>query len=132
MFWVESGRTVSWFRKRKKIFCVVLTYSIKRASEIRKVSCRSRATTAKKCTKKRDACAKLFSFQFKPIAFLLLQKLPIVVVQKFCYHSKVTSHFSSLLKENRPHFGWHACRSRTPLLKFLNIIKKKTFNLLKV
>ena len=36
MFWVESGRTVSWFRKRKKIFCVVLTYSIKRASEIRK------------------------------------------------------------------------------------------------
>ena len=26
-----------------------------------------------------------------------LQKLPIVVIQKFCYHGNVTSHFSSLL-----------------------------------
>ena len=43
--------------KEKEIFCVVLTYSIKRAREI---SCRSRATTAKKCTKKRDPRAKLF------------------------------------------------------------------------
>ena len=33
--WVESERTVSKFRKRKKIG-VVLTYSIKRAIEIRK------------------------------------------------------------------------------------------------
>ena len=31
----------------------------------------SRATTAKKCTKKRDARAKLLFCQFKPIAFLL-------------------------------------------------------------
>ena len=26
-----------------------------------------------------------------------LQKLPVVVIQKFCYHGNVTSHFSSLL-----------------------------------
>ena len=28
-----------------------------------------------------------------------LQKLPIVVIQKFCYHGNVTSHFSSLLDQ---------------------------------
>ena len=47
----------------KEIFCVVLNYSIKRVREI--------AATAKECTKKRDARAKLFYCQSKPIAFLL-------------------------------------------------------------
>ena len=69
---VESERIVSKFRKRKRKrkFCVVFIYSIKRAREIRsfrspsfdglpEVSCRSRATTAKKCTKKPDARAKI-------------------------------------------------------------------------
>ena len=48
------------------------------------------AVTAKKCTKKRDARAKLLFCQSKPIAFLpfslpspsLLLKLPVKVVQK--------------------------------------------------
>ena len=40
--------------------------------------------------KARDARAKLFFCQSKSIAFLLLYKLPIVVIQKFCYHSNVT------------------------------------------
>ena len=44
--------------KEKKFLRVVLTYFIKRAREI--VSCRSRTTAIKKCTKKRDARAKLF------------------------------------------------------------------------
>ena len=78
--------------KNKETFCVVLTYSIERAREIRKFSCR--ATTAKKCTKTRDARAKLFSC----CSPLPLKKLPLVVIQKFCYHGNVTSHFSSLLK----------------------------------
>ena len=38
--------------------------------EIRLFLCRSRATTAKKCTKKRDARAKLLFRQSNPIAFL--------------------------------------------------------------
>ena len=71
-------------------------------------SCRSRASTTKKCTKKRDARAKLLFCQSKPIAFLpfslpstsSLLKLPIVVIQKFCYHGNVTLHFSSLLLSN--------------------------------
>ena len=56
---VKSERTVFKFRKRKK--CVVFTHFIKRAPEIRKFLRRSRATTttAKKCTKKRNARAKL-------------------------------------------------------------------------
>ena len=51
---VESGRTKSQFKNGKGNFCVVSTYSMKRAREIR-----NRATTAKKCTKKRDARARL-------------------------------------------------------------------------
>ena len=44
----------SWFEresveKEKENLCVVFTNSIKRAHESRKVSCRSRAMTAKKC-----------------------------------------------------------------------------------
>ena len=58
--------------KEKENFCVVITYSTKRESEIKKVSSRSRATTARKCTKRRDARTKLFFCQSKPIAFLLL------------------------------------------------------------
>ena len=44
----------------------------------------SRATTAKKCTRERDAHAKLLFCQSKPIAFLpfSLLKLPIVTVQR--------------------------------------------------
>ena len=45
-----KGQYVS-LEKEKQNFCVVLTYSIKREQE---VSCRGCATTAKKCTKKRD------------------------------------------------------------------------------
>ena len=64
----------------------------------------SRATMAKKCTKKRYARAKLFC-KYEPVVFLpfslpsllSLPKLSIVVIQKFWYHSNVTSHLSSLL-----------------------------------
>ena len=42
-----------------------------------------------------------FFANLNPIHFLLfavvVPKLPIVVIQKFCYHSNVTSHFPSLL-----------------------------------
>ena len=55
-------------KKGKENFCVAHTCSIERASEIRKFSCRSRATRAKKCTKMRDARAKLFFYKTKPIA----------------------------------------------------------------
>ena len=48
--------------KEKENFCVMLTDSIKRAQSCNK---------AKKCTKKRDARAKLLLCQSKPIAFLL-------------------------------------------------------------
>ena len=67
--------------KQKENFGVVLTYSINRrpGESNYEVSCRSSATTAKKCTKKRNARAKLFFCQSKPITFLLLQKIPIVV-----------------------------------------------------
>ena len=85
--------------KEKENFCVVLTYSIKRAHEIRKFHVAVvQQRRAKKCTKKRDC------FFFANLNLLLfccspspLQKLPVVVIQKFCYHGNVTSHFSSLL-----------------------------------
>ena len=59
----ESERTVYIYiyiylnlEKEKENFCVVFAYFMKGQREI---SCRSRATTAKKCTKNRNARAKL-------------------------------------------------------------------------
>ena len=98
----ESQRTVSKIRKRKRKFlCCV--HRVHKAGA-RNVSCYRRAMTATKCTKKRDARAKLLPCQSKPVVFLpflfsspsLLVKLPLVVIQKFCYHGNVTSHLSSL------------------------------------
>ena len=59
-------------KKGKENFCVVHTYSINYI--FRKFSCRSRATRAKKCTKKREARAKLFLYKTKPIAFFAVAK----------------------------------------------------------
>ena len=80
--------------KEKRNFCVVLTYSIKRAREIiKEVSCRGRSTTV--CTS-RDVFANL-NLLFFCCSPSPLQKLPVIVIQKFCHHGNVTSHFSSLL-----------------------------------
>ena len=98
----ESERTVSKVRKIKiKLFCCV--HPVHKAGA-RNVSCYRRAMTATKCTKKRDARAKLLPCQSKPVVFLpflfsspsSLVKLPLVVIQKFCHHGNVTSHLSSL------------------------------------
>ena len=53
--------------KRKFLCYVHLLY---KAGVYEKVSCRSRASTAKKCTKKRDASAKQLFCLYKPIVFL--------------------------------------------------------------
>ena len=60
IFWVKSERAVSKCRKRKFWRCAHLLLKTGVLNE--EVSCRSRATTAKKCTKKRDARAKFFFF----------------------------------------------------------------------
>ena len=65
--------------KEKENFCVVLTYSIKRAHEIRKFHVAVvQQRRAKKCTKKRDC---FFFCQSKPIAFLLFA---VAVAQTPC------------------------------------------------
>ena len=58
---------------------------------------------AKKFTKKRDARAKLFCLYvitFLPFSLLSpssLLKLPIVLIQKFCYHGNMTSLFNNVI-----------------------------------
>ena len=96
IFWFKSEGTVSKFRKRKIKFLCSAHLLHKTGAWNYEVSCRSRAATAKKYTKKRDAGAKFFFCQSKPIVFFCwspspLQKLPIVVIQKFCYHGNLTS-----------------------------------------
>ena len=80
----EFKRTYLSSEREKENLCVVFTYSTKHA------------TTAKKCTDKRNARAKLLFCQPKPIAFwpfllpslsTLLIKLPIFVIQKCFFHS---------------------------------------------
>ena len=67
-------------------FCVVPTYSIKRASEIRKFHV---AVVQQRLRNVQKSVMHVY-------VHVLLQKLPIVVIQKICYHGNVTSHFSSL------------------------------------
>ena len=76
----------------------MLTYFVKRVRD-EEVSRCGHATTAKKRTKKRDSRAECKAMPL-PASFL---KLPIVVIQKFCYHGNVKSHFSSLLQRKE---GW--------------------------
>ena len=60
------------------------------------------ATAAKKCTKQRDARAKLLFFHINILIFVVLLTVTVVVgfvvIQKQCYHGNVTSHFSLLNK----------------------------------
>ena len=70
--------------KEKENVCVVLTYFIKRAGEIRKVYV---AVVQQRLRNVQKSVMHVH-------VHVLLQKLSIVVIQKFCYHGNVTSHFS--------------------------------------
>ena len=72
--------------KEKETFCVVLTYSVKRAREIRKFHV---AVVQQRLRNVQKSVMHVH-------VHVLLQKLPIVVIQKICYHGNVTSHLSSL------------------------------------
>ena len=64
---VKSERTVSKFRKRKRKFCVVLTYFVKWVGEIRKFYVAVMQRQQRNVQKKRDA--ELLFCGYKPVAF---------------------------------------------------------------
>ena len=70
--------------QEKENVCVVLTFLIKRASEIRKVYV---AVVQQRLRNVQKSVMHVH-------VHVLLQKLSIVVIQKICYHGNVTSHFS--------------------------------------
>ena len=86
--------------KEKETFCVVLTYSIKRAPEIRKFHVavvQQRLRNVQKSVMHVQSCfLQVSTYCFFCCLPSPLRKFPIVVIQKFCYHGNVTSHFSSL------------------------------------
>ena len=77
----------------------MLTHFVKRVHEIKKFQ----VAAVKRWL--RNVQEKVMFCWYKPIAFfhfsllslVSLLKLPIVVIQKFCYHGNMTSHFSPLL-----------------------------------
>ena len=88
-----NGPSLGW-ENEKETFCVVLTYSIKWACEIRKFHVtimQQQLGNVQKSVMHMQSCLPL-----------PLQKLPIVVIQKFFYHGIVASHFSSLLWNKLP------------------------------
>ena len=128
---VEFETTVSKFRKIKIKFlhCLQL-YCIKRGHETRKFHVAGRDKTAKKCKKIDPRFANLNLLFFSPSRYRSRRRClsSIIVIQTFCYHGNLTSHFSSL--------RWlHTCdacvistwrlRSRAPLVarNNSNIIK---------
>ena len=66
--WISKGQYLSLQRRKIKFLCCVHPHH-KAGAWNQEVSCRSRATTAKKCIKMRDARAKLLFCHSKPIAF---------------------------------------------------------------
>ena len=94
--------------KEKEHFCVVFTYPIRRRreSEIRKFHV-AVVQQRLRNVQKSVMLVKIFSFaKLKLLLFCCspspLQKLPIVVIHKFCYRGNVTSHFSLLLELRNP------------------------------
>ena len=104
---VESKRTVSKFRKRKrKILCCVHWHSISGCVKLGSFRLQSCNNGWKMYKKVWCMCIHIVVvLLYKPTAFLpfllpsplSLLKLPIIVIQKFCHHGNVMTHFSSLL-----------------------------------
>ena len=98
-----KGPYVSLEKKNKE--CLYLTYSIKRAREIRKFHfavVHLRLRNVQKSVMQVQSCcfASIKLIAFLPLSLPSLSSLlnlHIVVVQKFCYHGNVTSFYFSLL-----------------------------------
>ena len=77
----------------------MFTYSIKQAREIRKVHVvvvqRSPRTVQKSIMHMQSCCFAYLNLCLFCCSPLSLQKLPIVVIQKFYYHGNMTSQFTS-------------------------------------
>ena len=105
---VESQRPILSLKKERKFFPAVFTYSVKRASEIRKFHV-AVVQRGLKNVQKRVMHVQSWYFaniNLLPFAVLFavaspssLLKFPIVLIQKFCYHGNMTSHFSLLPRE---------------------------------
>ena len=101
-----SGLNRKWpyvsLEKEKEKSCVVLTYSIRWASEIRKFHVAVVQQWLRNILKSVMHVQRCFFANLNLLLFfcspLLLQKLPIVAIQKFCYHGNMMSHFSFLLQ----------------------------------
>ena len=87
--------------KENQNFCFVLTNSIKCAREIRKFHVAVVQQWIRNVQKSVMHVQRCFFARLNQLFFCCSpspwQKLPTVVIQKFCYHGNVTSHFSSLL-----------------------------------
>ena len=101
---VESERTVSEFRERKGNVYVVFSYSVKRAREIRNVHVAVVQRWLNLCKKAWCTCKVVFLVNINLLLFCRSRcrrrrrcLSSLSVIQKFCYHDNVTSHFSSLL-----------------------------------
>ena len=89
--------------KEKDNFCVVLAYFVKRVREIGKFHV---AVVHRRLRNVQNSVTHVLSCCFADINLLLFSsslcrrrrrfKLPIFVIQKFCCHGNVTSHFSLL------------------------------------
>ena len=118
----QSGRTVAKKKKKKEN---LFTYSIRRAGAISKfpdAAVQWRLRNVQKSVMHVQSCCfanlnlLLFSFSLpSPSSFLML---PSVVIQKFCFHGNVTSHFSSLFSNHR----WSKRTVQSGSLRVLKIL----------
>ena len=125
---------------KQENFCVVLTYSIKRASEISKFH----AVMKQWLRNVQKSLIHMQSCSFVNLNLLLVccSPSPLQTLQKLCYHGNVTSHFSSLsgwfpmkipgefdpLSSHRPHLvimAWPALPAGLQNFAFFWLAKTK-------
>ena len=86
-----KGQDLGLQKGKENFCCVHLLYKV--GAWNYEVSCRRRATTARKCTKKREARAKLLFCQFKPIAFCRSR----CCRHRQCLSSLLSKHFATMV-----------------------------------
>ena len=89
--------------KKKTNVCVLFTYSMKGAREIRKFNVAVMQQRPKSVMHV-QSCTDFLLFSLPSPSLLL--KLPIVVIQTFCCHGNVTSHFLPSISRITPVIGF--------------------------
>ena len=89
---IHSKNRICIVSEENENFCVMFTYSMKRARKIRKFHMAVLQRWLKSLMYVQSCCIANITYGFFAVLFVVV-KLPMAVIQTFCYHGNVTLHF---------------------------------------